>query len=154
MKNYFITIAEMCVTEQLPPLVIVRKIMKYHIIPMQRVYLDLGIRIFCLNSKGLRSGYRPYRWERSLNRDGSSEHTFGQGAKGKINLNKKGGVDWRCENFQLNKEALVASIINNTGYTRIIIHNHHIHTDYKNRDGKTHLFKSDEENNLELIRKI
>ena len=154
MKNYFITIAEMCVTEELPPLVIVRKIMKYHIIPMNKVQLDLGLKVFCLNSKGVKSGYRPYRWEKSLNRDGSSEHTFGQGAKGKINLNKKGAADWRCEDFYLNKLLLVDSIIKNTDYTRIVIYNHHIHADYKNRSGKKYLYKSDEENNWKLIRKI
>ena len=154
MENYFITIAEMCVTEELPPLVIVRKIMKYHIKPMHKVYLDLGLRIFCLDSKGIRSCYRPFRWEISRLRSGKSEHTFGQGAKGKINLNKKGAADWRCESFQLNKNKLVNSIIENTDYTRIVIYNHHIHTDYKNRSGNKRVYKSNDANNWILIKTI
>jgi hypothetical protein len=154
MKNYFITIAEMCVNEELPPLVIVRKIMKWHIIPMQRVSLDLKLRIFCLDTKGCRSGYRSFRWEKSRARSGDSEHTFGQGAKGKINQNKKGAADWRCENFQLNKNKLVESIITNTAYTRIIIYNHHIHTDYKNRNDTKLIYSSDDNDKRILIRKI
>lgn len=151
MNNYFITIADMCVTEELPPLVIVRKIMKYHIKPMHKVYLDLGLRIFCIDSKGMRSGYRPYRWEISRLRSGKSEHTFGQGPKGKINLNKKGAADWRCENFLLNKNRLVDSIIKNTDYNRIIIYNHHIHTDYVGNNLKIKVFKADEKNNLKKV---
>lgn len=154
MKNYFITIAEMCVTEDLPPLVIVRKIMKYHIKPMHKVHLHLGLRIFCLDSKGIRSGYRPFRWEISRLRSGNSEHTFGQGAKGKINLNKKGASDWRCESFQLNKQKLVESILLNTDYTRVVIYNHHIHTDYKNRSGSKRLYKSNDNNDWKLIREL
>lgn len=144
----------MCVTEELPPLVIVHKIMKYHIKPMHKVYLDLKIRIFCLDSKGIKSCYRPYRWEISRLRSGKSEHTFGQGPKGKINLNKKGAADWRCKNFQLNKSKFIKSIIENTGYTRIIIYNHHIHTDYKNRSGDVRIYTSNDNNELKLLEKI
>jgi len=154
MNNYFITIAEMCVSKETPPLVIVRKIMKYHIIPMHKVYLDLKIRIVCLNHKGLKSGYRPYRWEKSRLKKGDSEHTFGQGPKGSINLNKKGAADWRCEDFQLNKQKLISSIIKNTNYTRLIIYNHHIHTDYKFKKGALYVFKSNDGKNITLINKI
>lgn len=130
MKNYFITIAEMCVDEDLPPLAIVRKIITWHIKPMNKVVLKTGLKVTCCNDKGKRSGYRSYRWEISRLRSGKSEHTFGQGAKGKINFNKKGASDWRCNDFQENKYWFAGSIMVYTNYKRIIIYNHHIHTDY------------------------
>ena len=154
MKKYFITISDMCVIEELPPLIIVHKIMKYHIKPMNKVFLDTNLRILCLDSKGLKSGYKPYRWEISRAKDGMSEHTFGQGKKGKINLLKKGAACWRCDEFQLNKEKLIKSIIENTNYTRVVIYNCHVYTDYKNTNGSMLIYKSNIDNNWILINKI
>lgn len=126
----------MCVTEELPPLAIVHKIMNWHIKPMHEVYLKTGLKITCLDSKGMRSGFRPYRWEISRLRSGKSEHTFGQGPKGKINPNKKGAADWRCENFNSYSSYFAISIMLYSKYSRIIIYNHHIHTDYSKKSVK------------------
>ena len=154
MSAYCITIAEMCVTEELPPLSIVYKIMQYHIKPMNQVSKILGFRVYCLDDKGIRSGYRPYRWEISRARNGESEHTFGQGKKGVIDLNKKGASTWRCDDFYSNKYKLLEAIINHTKFTRIVIHNHHIYCDYKIKTKKKYVYNSTDKNEWTLIKKI
>ena len=117
------------------------KILKWHIIPMQRVRDILGFAIWASQ----KSGYRSFSWEKSKGRTGNSQHTF----KG------KGAVDWTCRNFADNKDKLLEAIIKETDYTRMAIYNSFIHCDYKETDSNSReLYKSDAKSSWTLDRII
>lgn len=105
------------------------KILKWHIIPMQRVRNVLGIAIWASQ----KSGYRSKTWELSKGRSGNSQHCF----------IGKGAVDWTCINFQANKNKLLKQIIEQTSYTRVALYNSFIHCDYKQTSsGERELYTS------------
>ena len=132
MKVYF-SISELCISGDTVPLDVADKLLKHHILPMSKVREELGSPVFCTTSEGLHSGYRSLEWEHSKGRSGGSQHTF-QG---------KGAIDWRCGDFQENKDRLLELIIEHTDYTRMAIYNSFIHCDYKpTADGKRQLFTS------------
>lgn len=151
MKLWF-TISEMCIDVKAIPQQIADAILTWHIIPMSIVREKLGLAIFCKDSKGNKSGYRPYRWEILRNRSGGSQHTFGQGKKGVIEEDHRGAADWRCKNFRENKSELLRLILEHTDYTRIVIYNHFIHCDYKARDGKRYVFTSTDVSEWTFVR--
>jgi len=93
------------------------KILKWHIIPLQRVRDVFNGAIWASQ----KSGYRSRHWERSKGRSGNSQHVF----------LGKGAVDWTCRNFPSNHERLLELIIKETDYTRMAIYNSFIHCDYK-----------------------
>ena len=122
---------------------------------MNKVRSDFGKRIYCKDSKGNRSGFRTYRWEVLRNRSGESEHTFGQGPNGVIDLEAKGAVDWRCDNFQINKNELLKLIIEKTKYTRIVIYPFCFHCDYKKvEEDKRVIYKSNSKNEWTYLGRI
>lgn len=110
-------ISEFIITGKTIPVIIADKILKWHIVPMMTVRLEMGIAIWASQN----SGYRPVSWEKAHGRSGNSQHTF----KG------KGAVDWTCKDFKLYKDEFLDSIINNTDYSRIAVYNNFIHCDYK-----------------------
>lgn len=117
------------------------KILKWHILPMQRVRNVLKFAIWASQ----KSGYRSYYWEKSRGRSGNSQHTF----KG------KGAVDWTCYRFTDNKELLIGEIIKETSYTRLAIYNNFVHCDYKETtNGQRQLFKSDVNSNWTFIKNV
>lgn len=106
------------------------KILKWHILPMQRVRNILKIAIWASQ----KSGYRSVTWEKSRGRSGNSQHCF----KG------KGAVDWTCYKFKENKYDFLKTIIEETDYTRIAVYENFIHCDYRNTNsGKRELYDSD-----------
>lgn len=145
-EKLYLIVSEVCVSDQPVPPKIVDKIVKYHINPLAVVTKETGIKIFCRNGKGLRSGFRSYRWEKLRGRDGTSEHCFGQEKNGKINTLKKGAIDIRCPHFSTTKWYLVEGLLDYTKYTRIIVYPFHIHADYFYEDGKRRVFSSTEDN--------
>jgi len=117
------------------------KILKWHIIPMQRVRNVLGFAIWASQ----KSGYRSLSWEKSRGRTGNSQHVF----------RGKGACDWTCRNFADNKDKLLEAIIKETDYTRIAIYNSFIHCDYKETDSNSReLYKSDAKSSWVLDRII
>ena len=123
------------------PEVVADKILKYHIIPMQSVRNNLNIPIY----PSLKSGYRSPKWEVSRKRNGQSQHCF-------LGL---GAVDWTCADFKKNKEALLASIIIDTNYTRIAVYDGFIHCDYKGvTHGKREVYTSDAKSNWKFLRYV
>ena len=117
------------------------KILKWHIIPMQRVRNVLGIAIWASQ----KSGYRSLSWEKSKGRSGNSQHCF----------RGKGATDWTCRNFSDNKDKLLEAIIKETDYTRIAIYNSFIHCDYKETDSNSReLYTSDSKSSWQLERII
>jgi len=145
--------SDLCIDDKPVPQNIIDKIVNYHIVPMSVVRHYFGKPIFCKDSKGKKSGFRPYRWEILRNRSGKSQHTFGQGKNGIINPKDKGAVDWRCRGFQSDKDELLKLIMEHTEYTRIAIYNHFLHCDYKpTSDGKRQLFKSSDNSEWTFIK--
>lgn len=105
------------------------KILKWHILPMQKVRVKFGASIW----PSQESGYRSVSWEISHKRNGNSQHTF----KG------KGAVDWTCSDFKNKKQKLLHLIIEQTNYTRIAVYGSFIHCDYKiTSSGRRELFSS------------
>lgn len=133
MKLNF-TISEFNISDQPIPEQICDKILKWHIIPMQRVRDKFNDAIW----PSLESGYRSVEWELSHGRYGNSQHCF----KG------KGAVDWTCQKFSKNKDRLLDLIIKETDYTRIAVYNSFIHCDYKKTNSmKRELYDSDSASN-------
>lgn len=117
------------------------KILKYHIVPLQRVRDALNIPIWA--SK--KSGYRSYKWEKRQGRSGNSQHTF----KG------KGATDITCQNFKENQDILLQSVLELTDYTRIAIYDTFIHCDYKETEsGNRELYSSTPDSKWKLIQNI
>ena len=111
------------------PEMVADKILKWHIIPMQRVRNILGVAIW----PSQKSGYRSVAWEKKRNRSGNSQHTFKQ----------RGATDWTCSMFSKNKARFLEKIIEQTDYTRIAVYLNFIHCDYKNtQSGKRELYES------------
>lgn len=110
------------------------KILKWHIVPMQRVRNILGFAIWASQT----SGYRSKAWEKSRGRSGNSQHTF----------IGKGAVDWTCRDFKTEKENILVNIIDETDYTRMAVYNSFIHCDYKvTASGQRELYDSDSKSN-------
>ena len=143
MKINF-SISELCIEDADIPQHVADKLLKYHIIPMQKVRDKLGRAIYCTTSEGLNSGYRSENWEFSRGRTGDSQHVF----KG------KGAIDWRCKRFTETKHKLLHLIIKHTDYTRIAVYNSFIHCDYKANNGKRYLYESNSSNRWKLTRKF
>lgn len=123
------TIFELSITDDAIPIEVADKLLKFHMLPMQRVRNSMKIKIWASQ----RSGYRPAWWEKRQRRSGNSQHTF----KG------KGAVDWTCEDFEQNKNAFLKYIISHTNYKRIAVYNSFIHCDYKpTKSGKRELYTS------------
>jgi len=127
-----IKISEVCITSESISQDVADKILLYHILPMNAAQDVLGFKIHCKTSKGLYSGWRPKWWEIQRGRGGSSQHTF----KG------KGAVDWRCDNWEKNKELFIDYLIMNTRYTRIAVYDNFVHCDYKNANSNRWLYDS------------
>lgn len=106
------------------------KLLKWHILPMQRVRDKFRSAIWASQE----SGYRPVSWEKSHGRSGNSQHTF----------KTKGAVDWTFSDFTNRKQKLIQLIIEQTSYTRIAVYSSFIHCDYKmTSSGRRELFSSD-----------
>jgi len=110
------------------------KILVYHLLPAIDVRKQLGVPIF----PSQKSCWRPYKWEISKDRDGTSEHCFGQDENGNFNPLSKGACDWTCNNFDKNGKKLLEALIQNTSYTRIAFYKSHnfYHCDYKNKNSR------------------
>lgn len=110
------------------------KILKWHIIPMQRTRDALNIAMW----PSQKSGYRSVAWEKAHGRSGNSQHVFrGMGA-----------TDWTCQNFSSNKDAFLNAIMEHTDYTRMAVYNSFIHCDYKpTKSGQRELYSSDAKSN-------
>jgi len=123
------------------PETVADKILKWHILPMQKVRDILGVAMWA--SQG--SGYRSYEWELSKGRSGNSQHVFtGMGA-----------VDWTCSDFANNKDKFLKLITDHTNYSRMAIYNSFIHCDYKpTPSGEREIYKSDSASNWELIKTL
>lgn len=144
MDNYF-NISDFNISGKPIPEDVADKILKYHILPLNKVRAHLGIPIW----PSEKSGYRPLWWEKARGRSGNSQHVFrGHGA-----------VDLTCKDFQENKGVLLESVIKLTNYNRICIYENFLHLDYAGierwvyedgQDGWMRLFKIDEENNQHL----
>lgn len=145
--NYFKKISKNCIGNLPVPQEIIDKVIEYHTEPMNLVREELGIPIWASEE----SGFRPYIWEIARNRDGTSQHTFGQKKSGIIYKNEKGAHDWTCEDFVNNKDRFLKSILKNTKYTRIAIYRSFIHCDYKAKDGKVYIFNSNSKSEWELL---
>ena len=140
MKLNF-TLSEFNITRRPIPEDIADKILKYHILPMQTVRDEMGIKM----KPSQRSGYRPKEWERGHGRTGNSQHTF----------SGKGAVDWTCENFKGNKDSFLNSIIKNTDYTRIAVYRTFIHCDHKpTKNGKRELYSSTSSSKWTFIKNV
>jgi len=111
------------------PEAIADKILKWHILPLQRVRDKLNLAVWASQ----KSGYRSVAWEKSKGRGGGSQHTF----KG------KGATDVTCHKFKDNKDRLIKLLIEETDYTRIAVYNSFVHCDYKQtNNGQRQLFES------------
>lgn len=105
------------------------KILKWHILPAQRVRNILDIPMWASQ----KSGYRSLKWEKSKGRSGNSQHVF----------KDKGAVDWTCYRFSENKDKFLKYLIEETDYTRLAVYNSFIHCDYKNTStGRRELYTS------------
>lgn len=136
MKNTHFVISDFCISTIDIPVNVADKILLYHVIPLNAVQDCCPFKV----SVSLNSGYRPYVWEIARGRDGNSEHTFGQ-RKVSSFIDKKGAVDITCDDFHLNKGALLDILIEKTDYLRFAVYNTFIHADYKDLDnGKKRLF--------------
>jgi len=112
------------------PETVADKILKWHILPMQRVRNLINIAIW----PSQESGYRSYQWEKSRGRSGGSQHTF----------RGRGAVDWTCFKFNENSSLLINYIIDETDYTRIALYKNFVHCDYKQtKTGQRELYNSD-----------
>lgn len=110
-----IKISDCCITDDAIPQIIADKIM-VHVNIGNAVAKNIGAPVW----PSMKSGYRPYKYETSRGRSGSSQHCFrGQGA-----------VDWTCDRSQA--EALVAELIKSP-YNRVCYYpnNNFVHADFK-----------------------
>lgn len=128
MKNYF-TISELCINQSKDvPLHVADKLLKYHILPMNKVRDELGAPIYASQ----RSGYRSIQWEIAKGRSGQSEHTF----------IGKGAIDWTAGDLL----ELFKLILKHTNYTRIAVYpdgsGSFIHCDYKANERQLFLSNS------------
>lgn len=118
MENYF-TLSECCIDKSKDiPQDIADKLLKYHIVPMNKVREKLGKPVWPSQD----SGWRPLEWELSRGRSGKSQHTF-QG---------KGAIDWTAEDLG----ELFELILRYTDYKRIAVYPdaHFIHCDMNSND--------------------
>ena len=134
----FFTISELVIDGEEVPLVVADKLLRYHIVPMNKVRAALGVPVHCKTSEGLNSGFRPHYWEILQERQGTSQHTFGDRGDGTYDETNWGAIDWRSEDLDL----LQQKIIELTDYSRIARYGSFIHCDYKAKDGKRYLFNS------------
>lgn len=112
------------------PEVVADKILRWHIWPMSHVRETLGFKIW----PSKKSGWRPVWWEHRNDRSGSSQHCFLK--------DSRGATDWTCDDFENNKDALLAEMIKKTDYKRFCIYPTFIHADYKDtHKGKRLLFE-------------
>lgn len=119
MKNYF-KMSDFNISGQPIPEDVADKLLFFHIIPMNAVREEFGMPIW----PSMKSGYRPYSWEKLQGREGNSQHVF----------RAKGAVDWTCNDFQQHKAKLLGSIVKLTDYTRICDYNTFFHCDYAGID--------------------
>jgi len=123
------TISEFNISRKPIPQDIADKILKWHIVPMQRVRDIFGKAIW----PSQKSDYRSKVWELSKGRNGNSQHVF----------RNQGAVDWTCHDFKANHKELLSLILKHTDYTRMAMYNGFIHCDYKStRSGQRELYKS------------
>ena len=124
MKNYF-TFAELCIINDPLPLDVADKLLKHHILPMNKVREALGKPI----TASQRSGYRPKNYEIRKGRSGNSQHTF-EGL---------GAVDWTAADVH----ALLQLILANTPYERVCYYpnNGFIHCDHRHSADRKPGFK-------------
>jgi len=121
------------------PAHVVDKLLFNHILPMQEVRNDLGLKIWASEN----SGYRSVSWERSHGRTGGSQHTF----KG------NGAIDWTCEDFSNNREEFLEAIIKHSEYTRMAMYNGFIHCDYKpTKTGQREVHVSGKDSKWEFLK--
>jgi hypothetical protein len=133
MKLNF-TVSEFNISGEPIPEDVADKILKWHILPMQRVRDKFNDAIW----PSLESGYRSVEWEEKHGRNGNSQHTF----------KTKGAVDWTCQKFPERKNELLKLIIEETDYTRIAVYNTFIHCDYKVTNSmRRELYSSDNSSN-------
>jgi hypothetical protein len=143
VKVYF-NISELCITGGTVPLKVADKLLKYHITPMNKVREDLGMAVHCKTSEGLHSGYRPQYWEINHGRSGKSQHVF----------TGKGAIDWRCSDFENNKDELLRLIVKHTKYTRMAVYRNFVHCDYKTTNGSRQLFISNASSEWIFIKNV
>lgn len=123
------TISEFNISGNAIPEQVADKILKWHIVPMQRVRDVMGVAIWASQ----RSGYRSLIWEKSKGRNGSSQHTF----------KTMGAVDWTCLDFKKNKERFLGLIQEHTTYSRMAVYDSFIHCDYKpTKTGRREVYTS------------
>ena len=131
-KSNILTISDVCATNDDLPQRIADAIYIDHLRPIQSLTEALGMKIHVITKDGLRSGYRPLKYELSKGRNGSSEHTFTD-----THPAGTGAMDWRCDNMELLLEQLIAK----TNYRRIAVYDSFIHCDYRDILGQRRLYK-------------
>ena len=114
----YLKISDFCITPNPIPQEIADKILAFHIIPLCHVQCNYNHDIMVSE----KSGYRPFTYEKSKGRAGTSEHCF-QG---------KGAVDITSDG---NLETLLSDLFTLTDYTRICYYpdKGFIHCDYKDK---------------------
>lgn len=140
MKTHF-TVEEFCIEGGTVPQVVATKLMNHHIIPMSVVREVYGKPIYVSKH----SGYRSRKWELSTDRDGESQHCFGERENGTFDPKALGAGDYTSDNVK----ELIQFIIDHTSYTRICFYpgKGFVHCDYKPiKGGRRAYYESNDSN--------
>ena len=114
------------------------KILEFHLNPMNKVQDCVPYTV----KPSVKSGFRPFDWEKSHGRSGTSQHCFGQQEDLTVKESEKGATDWTCDDFKDNSEDLLDKMVEYTNYTRFCLYNSFIHADHKpTSSGQRQLFK-------------
>lgn len=94
-------ISDFCISLELIPQNIADKILKWHLLPLQRTRNKLNK--YIIHKENIikiwvskKSCWRPYKWEISHDRNGGSQHCFGEKKSGRIFKDAKGATDVTC----------------------------------------------------------
>jgi len=114
--NINFSISEFCIDGNTIPTEVADKLLKYHIPILQDIRNELGLPIIISE----KSGYRPYGYEKSEGRSGTSEHCFAG----------KGAVDIECS---LVYSTVLLDMLKESAYTRVCYYpnSRFIHCDFK-----------------------
>ena len=113
------------------------KILEFHLSPMEDVQTCVPYNV----KPSVKSGFRPFSWEKRHGRSGTSQHCFGQQEDLTVDDDAKGATDWTCDDFKDNSEDLLKHMVQYTNYTRYCLYNSFIHADHKPTDGKVQYFE-------------
>lgn len=144
--NLHFTISEFNISGEHIPEEVADKILEHHIVPMVVVREQMGEAVW----PSLKSGYRPFWWEKKYGRSGKSQHCFGEQESGEFDPGAKGAVDWTADDL----DRLEELIMELTPYTRIARYKNFIHCDYKAQDGKRYYFKSGDDSKWQFIKHL